>query len=77
MKERLSDDFFTSVKQVVLGCPQLPDPFYTRIFVSAIDSQADLQGFWAGDGHGVREAVSRFKGRKESSSCRIGMFTSV
>ena len=71
----LSENFFKALKQVVLGCRQLPDPFYTRFFVSAVDTRTELQGVWGGNGHGVREALLSFKDRKGSSSCRIGMFT--
>lgn len=78
-KEKIIDspDVFTSLKQVVIGCPQLPDPFYTRLFVSPIDSKTTLEGAWAGNVHGAREALLHFKGRKGSNSGRVGMFRSV
>lgn len=75
--ERISMDVFKSLKQVVVGCPQLPDPFYTRLFVSSVDSKTKLEGAWAGNGHGVRDALMHFKARKGSSSGRIGRFRSV
>ncbi|KAI7784431.1 hypothetical protein LA080_009930 [Diaporthe eres] len=72
LKERISEDVFKSLKQVVLGCPQLPDPFYTHLFVSSVDNKTKLEGVWAGNGHGVREALLDFKGREGSSSVRVG-----
>lgn len=77
LTEKISMDVFKSLKQVVIGCPQLPDPFYTRLFVSSVDSKTKLEGAWAGNGHGVREALMHFKARKGSSSGRIGRFRSV
>ncbi|KAL2277173.1 hypothetical protein FJTKL_00182 [Diaporthe vaccinii] len=76
LKERISEDVFKSLKQVVLGCPQLPDPFYTHLFVSSVDNKTKLEGVWAGNGHGVREALLDFKGREGSSSVRVGRLSS-
>ena len=77
LKERISTDVFKSLKQVVIGCPQLPDVFYTHLFVSSVDNKTKLEGAWAGEGHGVREALLNFKRREGSKSGRVGWFRSV
>ncbi|KAG8170100.1 hypothetical protein KVR01_000845 [Diaporthe batatas] len=69
-----SEAFFEDLKQVVLTCPQLPDRFYTRLFVSAVNKQTKLQGDWAGYGHGVREALSDLEHKQGASRLRIGSF---
>lgn len=76
LKEKVSPDAFKSMKQVINGCPQLPDVFYTHMFVSPVDSKIKLDGAWGSNGHGVREAVLHLKGRKGSDSSRIGKFNS-
>lgn len=76
-KEKISEDIFKSLKQVVIGCPELPDPFYTHLFVSPVDRKTKLEGAWAGNGHGVREALLQLKGRKGSTSGRVARFGSV
>ncbi|KAG6361002.1 hypothetical protein INS49_009221 [Diaporthe citri] len=75
LKEKISEDVFKSLKQVVIGSPQLPDPFYTHLFVSSVDNKTKLEGAWAGNVHGVREALLHFKDRKGSSSGRVGRFS--
>ncbi|KAK2599555.1 hypothetical protein N8I77_011298 [Diaporthe amygdali] len=76
LKEKVSPDAFKSLKQVIYGCPQLPDVFYTHMFVSPVDSKTKLDGAWGSNGHGVREAVLHLKERKGSDSSRIGKFNS-
>lgn len=63
--------------QAVLTCPQLPDRFYTRLFVSAVNRKTELQGVWAENGHGVREALLGLKYKEGTSRLRIGSFLSV
>ncbi|KAJ0110058.1 hypothetical protein J7T55_014861 [Diaporthe amygdali] len=76
LKEKVSPDAFKSLKQIINGCPQLPDVFYTHMFVSPVDSKTKLDGAWGSNGHGVREAVLHLKERKGSDSSRIGKFNS-
>ncbi|KAL1853505.1 translation initiation factor eIF5A [Diaporthe australafricana] len=77
LKENISTDVFKSLKQSFSIRAQLPDIFYTQLFVSSVDYHTELKGAWAGNGHGVREALLRLKWKKGSGSSRVGKFESV
>ncbi|POS80330.1 hypothetical protein DHEL01_v201283 [Diaporthe helianthi] len=73
-----TETFFENLKQVVFTCPQLPDRFYTRLFVSAVDKKTELPGLWdRGDHHGIREALLCLKDKQGKSRLRIGRFMLV
>lgn len=77
LEENISTNIFKSLKRRLSICAQLPDVFYTHLFVSSVDCLTELKGAWAGNGHGVREAVQRLKGKEGSGSSRVGKFKSV
>lgn len=62
---------------MILTCPPLPDRFYTRLFVSPVNKQTELQGVWAENIHGIREALLGLKYKQGTSRLRIGSFMSV